>query len=58
MERIGVDILGPFPVTEAGNRFVLVAMDYFMKWSEAYAVLDMRYCICGTGFHVGAATSG
>ncbi len=40
MERIGVDILGPFPVTEAGNRFVLVAMDYFTKWPEAYAVPD------------------
>ncbi len=40
MERIGVDILGPFPVTEAGIRFVLVAMDYFTKWPEAYAVPD------------------
>ncbi len=40
MERIGVDILGPFPFKEAGNRFVLVAMDYFTKWPEAYAVPD------------------
>ncbi|RXN34248.1 Retrovirus-related Pol poly from transposon [Labeo rohita] len=40
MERIGVDILGSFPITEAGNHFVLVAMDYFTKWPEAYAVLD------------------
>ncbi len=40
MERIGVDIFGPFPITEAGNRFVLVAMDYFTKWPEAYAVPD------------------
>uniref|UniRef100_A0A3Q3NHK6 Gypsy retrotransposon integrase-like protein 1 n=1 Tax=Mastacembelus armatus TaxID=205130 RepID=A0A3Q3NHK6_9TELE len=40
MERVGVDILGPFPVTDAGNRFVLVAMDYFTKWPEAYAVPD------------------
>lgn len=40
MERIGVDILGPFPITDAGNRFVLVAMDYFTKWPEAYAVPD------------------
>ncbi len=47
-----VDILGPFPVTEASNSFVLVAMDYFTKWPEVYA---------GTGsecFHIGAATSG
>lgn len=40
MERVGVDILGPFPVTESGNRYVLVAMDYFTKWPEAYAVPD------------------
>ncbi len=40
MERIGVNILGPFPIREAGNRFVLVAMDYFTKWPEAYVVPD------------------
>lgn len=36
MERIGVGILGPFPITESGNRYVLVAMDYFTNWPEAY----------------------
>ena len=40
MERVGVDILGPFPITDSGNRYVLVAMDYFTKWPEAYAVPD------------------
>lgn len=40
MERVGVDILGPFPTTDTGNRYVLVAMDYFTKWPEAYAVPD------------------
>lgn len=40
MERVGVDILGPFPTTDLGNRYVLVAMDYFTKWPEAYAVPD------------------
>uniref|UniRef100_A0A669BLT9 Gypsy retrotransposon integrase-like protein 1 n=1 Tax=Oreochromis niloticus TaxID=8128 RepID=A0A669BLT9_ORENI len=40
MERVGVDVLGPFPVTESGNWYVLVAMDYFTKWPEAYAVPD------------------
>ncbi|KAG1926312.1 protein NYNRIN-like [Pimephales promelas] len=38
MERIGVNILGPFSITDAGNRFVLVAMDYFTKWPDVYAV--------------------
>ncbi|KAL7883281.1 hypothetical protein SRHO_G00009390 [Serrasalmus rhombeus] len=40
MERVAVDVLGPFPITDAGNRFIIVAMDYFTKWPEAYAVPD------------------
>lgn len=37
-ERVGMDILGPFPSTRRGNRFVLVVSDYFTKWPEAIAV--------------------
>ncbi|KAJ8375683.1 hypothetical protein SKAU_G00062630 [Synaphobranchus kaupii] len=40
MERVGVDVLGPFPVTDSGNRYILVAMDYFTKWPEAFAIPD------------------
>lgn len=40
MERVAVDVLGPFPLTDLGNRYVIVAMDYFTKWPEAYAVPD------------------
>ncbi|KAJ8363722.1 hypothetical protein SKAU_G00125530 [Synaphobranchus kaupii] len=40
MERVGVDILGPFPVTDSGNRYILIAIDYFTKWPEAFAVPD------------------
>ncbi|KAJ8364485.1 hypothetical protein SKAU_G00133160 [Synaphobranchus kaupii] len=40
MERVGVDVLGPFPVTDSGNRYILIAMDYFTKWPEAFAVPD------------------
>lgn len=40
MERMGVDILGPFPQSDWSNRYVLVAMDYFTKWPEAFAVPD------------------
>lgn len=35
MERVGIDVLGPMPVTDRGNRYLLVAVDYFTKWPEA-----------------------
>ena len=41
MDRLCSDILGPFPISERGNRFVLVVMDCFSKWVEAYAIPDL-----------------
>ncbi|KAJ8952348.1 hypothetical protein NQ318_017242, partial [Aromia moschata] len=34
-ERVAVDILGPLPVTDRGNKYLMVVMDYFSKWPEA-----------------------
>lgn len=34
-ERIAVDILGPLPKSEDGNRFILALTDYFTRWPEA-----------------------
>uniref|UniRef100_A0A3P9L4N5 Gypsy retrotransposon integrase-like protein 1 n=1 Tax=Oryzias latipes TaxID=8090 RepID=A0A3P9L4N5_ORYLA len=42
MERVGIDVLGPFPRSEKGNRFILTAMDYFTKWPEAYCLPDQE----------------
>ncbi|KAK7919250.1 hypothetical protein WMY93_010534 [Mugilogobius chulae] len=42
MERVAVDIMGPFPRTDKGNRYVLAAMDYFTKWPEAFAIPDQE----------------
>lgn len=38
MEHMGMDILGPFPITDQGNRYILMAMDYLQKWPELYVV--------------------
>ena len=34
MQVVSVDILGPLPESEAGNSYVLVAGDQFIKWME------------------------
>ncbi|VEN42942.1 unnamed protein product [Callosobruchus maculatus] len=36
-ERIAIDVAGPFPESEAGNKYIVV-IDYFSKWVEAYAL--------------------
>ena len=36
MERIAIDVLGPLPITETGNKYILIVADYFMKCVEAY----------------------
>ena len=38
MERVAIDIIGPLPKTNNGNRYILVAVDYFTRWPEAYAI--------------------
>ena len=40
MDRLSVDILGPFPLTKTGSRYILVAQDNFTKFVEAYAIPD------------------
>jgi transposase InsO family protein len=37
-ERIAIDVAGPFPRSDKGNRYLLIAMDYFTKWPEVYAI--------------------
>ncbi|XP_022040367.1 uncharacterized protein LOC110942913 [Helianthus annuus] len=34
-QKWGIDIVGPFPVSTGGVRFLLVAIDYFTKWIVA-----------------------
>ncbi|XP_038064778.1 uncharacterized protein LOC119735148 [Patiria miniata] len=42
MERVAIDITGPFPITETRkNRYILVITDYFSKWTEAFPLQDV-----------------
>jgi len=36
--QIGIDFVGPLPLTSKGNRYIIVAMDYLTKWPEAKPV--------------------
>src|SRR5947208_1038654 len=40
--QIGIDVKGPLPRTSNGNRYIIVAMDYFTKWPEARAIENMK----------------
>ena len=42
MERIATDILGELPLTDKGNRYILVVSGYFMKWTEAFPMPNME----------------
>ena len=38
MERVHMDILGPFPPSQSGNRYILLMIDQFTKWVEIHAI--------------------
>ena len=38
MERIAIDILGPLPESNAGNKYIMIVTDYFTHWTEAFAL--------------------
>ena len=40
MLRMGMDLQGPFPTSQGGNRYILVIQDYFSKWIEMFAIPD------------------
>src|SRR6266498_4410029 len=39
-QRIGIDIVGSLTITKKGNRYIVIAMDYFIKWLIAKAIKE------------------
>ncbi len=37
-DRVAFHVIDPSPTTANGNRFILMMIDYFSKWAEAYAL--------------------
>lgn len=50
LERVALDILGPLPLTERGNKYIMVVSDYFTKWTEAYALPNQTAETCAQAF--------
>ena len=38
LERVALDILGPLPKSDSGNKYIMVVAEYFTKWTEAYPI--------------------
>ena len=41
LERVAVDIMGPFPRTPNGNKYIMVVGDYFSKWMQAFTIKQL-----------------
>ena len=39
--RIAMDVFGPLNRTKAGNKYILVLMDYVTKWPEDFALRNV-----------------
>ena len=42
LDRISVDLMGALPMTDQGNRYLLVIVDYFTRWAEAFSLPDQQ----------------
>ena len=48
--HIRIDVIGPLPVTLTGKRYIILAVDFFTKYTEAIAVRGR--CIDSSKIHI------
>ena len=42
MERLAIDVAGPYPIMLSGNQYFLMVGCYFSKWLECFPVPDQK----------------
>jgi len=47
----GMDIVGPFPETKQGNKYIIVATEYLSKWPVAQPLKDIKASTVAEFFH-------
>jgi len=50
LERVGMDIMGPLPCSDYGNKYVLVVADYFTKWLTAIPIANQEAATVASHF--------
>ena len=50
LDRQSTDILGPFPESTLGNKYVLAVIDYFTEWIELFMIQDQSAVTCAQLF--------
>ncbi|KAL6418741.1 hypothetical protein ACFW04_011821 [Cataglyphis niger] len=41
-QRVQMDIFGPLPIISSGNKYLIVIVDCFIKWVEAFSLKSIR----------------
>jgi hypothetical protein len=50
-DRIGMDIVGPLPMTKKGNQYIVVTTEYLTKWPKARAIPNVKASSVVTFFY-------